>query len=261
MENKYLLYIDILGFTETIKDLSKTEEIFEIIDSLNVHQHNGFKTIVFSDTILVYNFLDPKSQSDREYIIMYSCEFAQDLMYRTIGRDVYFRGILTYGEFNHHKFKNIEGFYGKALVDSYIKEKSINCCGLFIDSECDKFNRIFPTIHYDSDLNFVYLNQSLDRFQNTIGCHLPVDSFFLTEIDDYYRIIWDVKLLKDIYYLMNNHSDAKVRTKYLETWHLYKKRYPKILDSLEKGDFEYSVICNDNAWIKKANKLEKSIME
>lgn len=53
---KFLLYIDILGFTEmAIKEPRKVERIFATIDSLNVHQHGAFKTIVFSDTILVYN--------------------------------------------------------------------------------------------------------------------------------------------------------------------------------------------------------------
>ena len=59
MENKYLLYIDVLDFTEIIKSLSKTEGVFKIIDPLNVHQHNMFKTIVFSDTVLVYNLFEP----------------------------------------------------------------------------------------------------------------------------------------------------------------------------------------------------------
>ena len=43
---KFLLYIDILGFTEmAIKEPRKVERIFATIDSLNVHQHGAFEGV------------------------------------------------------------------------------------------------------------------------------------------------------------------------------------------------------------------------
>ena len=86
MKNKYLLYLDILGFSQLVEHSPKTiREIYKIIDSLNVHTHDVFHTIVFSDTILVYNKVAPGSRDDHEYLVMNSIEFAQDLLYRFIG--------------------------------------------------------------------------------------------------------------------------------------------------------------------------------
>lgn len=53
------LYIDILGFSEMVqKQPCKIEKIFQIIDRLSVYKHYAFETIVFSDTILVFNKKD-----------------------------------------------------------------------------------------------------------------------------------------------------------------------------------------------------------
>ena len=69
---KAFLYIDILGFGQLVKDNSpKTEKIFEIIDGLNVHRHFAFQTIVFSDTILVFN---KNEEYQNHYYVTYLIE-------------------------------------------------------------------------------------------------------------------------------------------------------------------------------------------
>src|ERR1700674_5321702 len=90
--DRYFLYIDILGFADLVMSAPEcVADLFEIISSLSVHEHQSFGTIVFSDTILVY----PKSERGMgrradAYFIMYLCEFAQDLMYRLRNKDIYF---------------------------------------------------------------------------------------------------------------------------------------------------------------------------
>src|SRR5882672_7486391 len=102
MNAKYLLYLDILGFGDmAMADSTRVTRLYGILDSLNVHRHPGFRTIVFSDTILVYNDFTPKDEHEHEYAVMFSCEFAQDLLVRLVGYDVYFRALLEYGEFSH----------------------------------------------------------------------------------------------------------------------------------------------------------------
>jgi len=193
---KYLLYIDILGFSDLVrKNPKKIDNIYNVINSLNVHRHHAFKTIVFSDTILVYNLEEPKTPHDHSYLVMYAIEFAQDLWFRTVGKEVFFRGILRYGTFNHYDLSNISAYYGNALIDSYIKEKDLNCCGLFIDKSCQKYNDIFPMERYDQDISFVYINQSLERLWINTGGELPTDSFFLDSTYDYWSILWDLRFL------------------------------------------------------------------
>ena len=101
MTEKSFLYIDILGFSKmTNNSPNKIEQVFQILDSIKVHRHFAFKTIVFSDTILVFN--EDDSRSD-DYYVTYLCEFVQDLFYRTIYLNVFFRAVITKGEFKYQK--------------------------------------------------------------------------------------------------------------------------------------------------------------
>lgn len=257
---KFLLYIDILGFSDLVaKKPRKVEMLYSIIDSLNVHAHNAFKTIVFSDTILVYNTEASSSDRDREYFVMYACEFAQDLQRRLTGQDIHFRAVLVLGHFDHYHLKNIECFYGSALIKAYLREKDIPATGLFIDDASNHYNKIFPTTRFESDLNFVFLNQSLERLQNNTNGQLPTDNFVLNEMDDYGDILFDIRLLKGIYRNMQTQNNSRIRTKYLTTWHLFRNRYPKILDSLEARNFSPQTICENFDWTKMIATLTESI--
>lgn len=122
----YLLYIDILGFSDLVKnDPRKVDRLYNIINELNVHRHHAFKTIIFSDTILVYSPHLSNTERDHNYMSMYCVEFAQDLFYRTWREDVYFRAILDYGEFVHEELANCSKFYGEALINCYNLEKGL----------------------------------------------------------------------------------------------------------------------------------------
>jgi hypothetical protein len=91
MTDRYLLYIDILGFSDLVAGSDpKIHDLYEVIASLNVHDHPSFRAIIFSDTILVYNVEGQDTRSDRSYLVMYLCEFAQDLQHRLTAKDIFF---------------------------------------------------------------------------------------------------------------------------------------------------------------------------
>jgi hypothetical protein len=254
MNEKYLLYLDILNFSDLVKnDSSKVDYIYEIIDSLNVHKHDAFDTIVFSDTVLVYNKIDPLSQKDHSYLTMFSIEFAQDLLYRFIGKELYFRGVLTWGPFRHYQLKNINCFYGPALIESYLGEKEIQGTGLYIHNSAQQNNEIFKINRFDMNYSFVYLNQNLDRLFHTFGpfsnVNFPIlDPFFLDDTDFPLFIAKDIVMLRDVYDKMTNHKDKKVRVKFSTTWQFYKLRYPEFLSALESNRFSFDVICPGYDW-------------
>jgi hypothetical protein len=112
MPERYLLYIDMLGFSDLVLKRGGVGDLYKIIDSLNVHKHSAFKTIAFSDTLLVYNTYEPNTADDRRYAVMFMCEFAQDLFYRLVPRDLHFRAFLTKGEFEHQYLPHLQAFYG-----------------------------------------------------------------------------------------------------------------------------------------------------
>jgi hypothetical protein len=124
MPDRYLLYIDMLGFSDLVLRRGAVRQLYSIIDSLNVHDHHAFKTIAFSDTLLVYNTFEPETDHDRQYAIMYMCEFAKDLHYRLVPIDLHFRGFLTKGEFEQEALRHMQAFYGAALISSYQRERT-----------------------------------------------------------------------------------------------------------------------------------------
>jgi len=258
---KFLLYIDILGFTEmAIKEPRKVERIFATIDSLNVHQHGAFKTIVFSDTILVYNNQPAVTDEEKNYLVWYLIEFAEDLDHRLTGQDVYFRAIITSGKFKHYQLENVECFFGQALINAYLQEKDIPAIGLFIDAACNAHNEYFRVEPFGNGLFFVYLNRALESLHEMNGGKYPVIDPSILAMEFPY-LPWQVRFLKDIYQQMRTHKDAKVRSKSLATWDFYKRRYDTMLTALEHGGFVLSSLVNDSWFAEEVKAMERDIRD
>lgn len=260
MSTKYLLYIDILGFSDLVKtDPIQVERIYGVLDSLNVHSHHAFRTIVFSDTVLVYNRFDPKPSDvkEHEYLVWYLIEFAEDLHHRLTGQGLYFRAVLVSGEFQHYALENIDCFFGKALIEAHTREKTIPSVGLFIDTGCNQYNRYFRTEHFGNRLHFVHLNRSVESLQNETNGELPVEANLLD--DNYPYLAWQVRFLSDIHTMKQNHPDPIVRTKFLTAWDFYIRRYPKLLKALEVGGFDMKVFNPMYDWSQQLRLLAESI--
>jgi hypothetical protein len=260
MPNKYLLYIDILGFSDLVqRDPRQVEKIYGVLDSLNVHRHNVFHTIVFSDTVLVYNRVNPKpnDRQAHEYLVWYSIEFAEDLHHRLTGQDVYFRAVLVRGKFQHYALSHIDCFFGKALIDAHVREKNIPSIGLFIDSACNNYNRFFRTEPFGNDLHFVYLNRAVENLHQDTHGAVPVDPILLD--NNYPYIVWQVRFLRDVHNMMRTHPDPRVRAKFLTTWDFYRRRYPQILAVLEEGGFNMKVFHPSFNWSKQLKILADDI--
>lgn len=235
----------------------KVARVYSILDELNVHKHNSFKTIVFSDTILVYNPDLAETDREREYLIWYLIEFAEDLHHRLTGQDIYFRAILTTGSFNHYSLKNIDCFFGIALINAYTSEKNIPSLGLFIDKKCNEYNQYFRTKPFDKELNFVYLNRHLEYLQTHTGGIFPSRETLLSDIAPY--IPWQVEFLKDIYENMRNHTSPAVRVKFLTAWDFYAKRYPSMIRALVDSNFSLSSLGPERVWENQCEIMARDI--
>ena len=260
MPIKYLLYIDILGFSDLVKrDPLQVERIYGVLDSLNVHRHDMFRTIVFSDTVLVYNRTDPKLNDKKahEYIVWYSIEFAEDLHHRLTGQGLFFRAVLVSGEFQHYALENIDCFFGEALIDAHARERTIPSIGLFIDTACNQYNCYFRTEPFGNQLHFVYLNRSVESLQQDTNGNLPVDPILLD--DNYPYLAWQVRFLRDVHSMRREHPDPTVRAKFLTAWDLYYRRYPKILKALEEGGFDMTVFNEKYNWSEQLRMLAADI--
>jgi hypothetical protein len=258
LSDRYLLYIDLLGFAEmTVRDPRKIARLYSIIDSLNAHRHDVFRAIVFSDTLLVYNHSDPSTDEDKDCLVWYLIEFAEDLHHRLTGQDIYFRGIVCSGDFEHYELKNIQCFYGGALVNAYLTEKDIGCAGLFIDDHCNNHNKYFHTAPYSKNLNFVYLNRHLEYLDNATGGKYPTSS--VNCFDDAPYLPHQIRYLKDIFSAMRHHPSPRARAKLLANWDFHSARYPALTDILARNQFDISAITPNTDWSKEIKSMEENI--
>lgn len=258
MNDRFLLYIDILGFSEmTQREPRKVARTYAILDSLNVHKHKAFKTIVFSDTVLVYNPELPTSDHERNYLVWYLIEFAEDLHHRLTGQDIYFRAVLTRGEFSHYPLEHIECFFGKALINAYLREKEIPSIGLFIDDKCNLHNQYFRVARFNDQFHFVYLNRSLENLTQLTGDKYPFRDKAIE--DQAAHTPWQVRFLKDVFENMRNHPIPAVRTKFLTAWDYYAMRYPGMTHALIHSGFSLSSLGGQHAWAEEEMAMTKNI--
>lgn len=259
MDERFLLYIDILGFSDMVaKEPRKVARVYAILNLLNVHRHQSFKTIVFSDTVLVYNIEPALTDKDREYYVWFLTEFAEDLHHKLTGQDIYFRAMLVAGDFSHYQLENVECFFGMALINAYNAEKGIPSLGLFMDSKCAEYNRFFRLAPFSQEFSFVYLSRSLEHLNEYSGGSYPVDIYGPGENTAPFAP-WQVRFLRDIHHEMRNHPSPHVRAKFLTAWDFYFKRYPEMLQALLQQNFDLNALGYQGAWALAEQTMKKDI--
>lgn len=255
---RFLLYIDILGFKEmTLTEPRKVTRIYSILDRLNVFDHPNFKTIVFSDTILTYNPTEVHTHEEREYLVWYLTEFAEDLHHRLIGQDVWFRAVLVAGDFNHYRLNNIECFFGASLITAYLAEKKLPLIGLAMHRSCQPYNRYFQVEPFTNDYAFVCLARQLREFSKVAGQNIPFQD---SVIEDLVPAMPEaVRFLRDLHTLMRSHEEPAVRAKALATWDFYSRCYPQIVAALVQADFSLDALAPPGTWSDGEAVLEANI--
>ena len=240
----YLLYLDVLGFSEMAATPNRVLNLYQIMDRLNVHAHKVFKSIVFSDTLLVYNVLQPRDANDRNYCVMYLLEFAQDLLYRLIGRNYYFRAILTKGEFLYHRFENLEAFFGQALIDAYRQEKDLIGVGLFLDNRLLLENTIFPTQQHCDRYHYVFLTQDVTSANDYGKAGFPFSGAILDSTATNFPTYAQFVFLADVYANAMEHPVPKVRAKFQATWVFYQVKFPDLCNVLQRSGFDLNAVAD-----------------
>jgi hypothetical protein len=253
---KYFLYIDILGFSSLVI-AGRVRDLYRRLDNLNAHDHPSFSTIVFSDTIVIYNKDDLDwDEDDKTALVSRLCEFAADLFYRLISQDIHFRAYICCGEFLHSKLQHIEAFYGRALVQSYYREREIQCAGLFIENDLVPYIGGFESDKYDEHSHYVHLIEYLRQLPFAEGS-APIDpnSVRLIGLDG---LSYDIAYLQNVHtHMCNMAMSPRVRVKYLSAWQMIQKRHRALLNVLERSNFDPHSIC-DMDWKQVFKKIGTS---
>ena len=249
MNKRLFLYIDILGFKELIKDKEKTLLLFSILDKARVHTDSNYRSIVFSDTIIAYNINSNYTDEAKEMEVMFLIELTQDIFHRLIGTGIYFRAIITEGEFFYNKFKNLEAYFGEALVEAYLEEKHLEGTGLYLNNILRNYNQIFHFKKFSKKFDYIYLThmcsgltpwlkQNVDEIDKPDFDAYPLHEDHLIHEGLEYIVYPELVHLKDVYLKMNNHPIPRIRTKFLTTWNMYCHAYPGLTRNLIKENFD-----------------------
>ena len=244
MASRLFLYIDILGFKQLVKSGGDISQLYKTIDELNVHRDRDFTCIVFSDTVLVYAsemWLGAPDQG-----IMWLIEFAQDLFFRLISKDIHFRAYITLGEFEHYKLENIEAYYGEALIDCYEKEKDIKCAGVFLDDSLIGMCDIFKTTRFSKTAHFVHVMQNLDMISMPyeIYPHPYLGEYILSTGMEWW-------IAYQLYYLCNIFQKScdellptEVRLKFYNTWKMIDLHHSGLTRRLVEAEFDFKQVID-----------------
>ncbi|MCH7472651.1 hypothetical protein IIA79_06845 [bacterium] len=119
---RFLLYVDILGFRDLVQS-NETRAVYMLLDQLLAQCEEskfllkGFRTLYFSDTVLIYK----ESREFLERELLDICFIASKLWCALAANNIPCRGALAYGDF--HAEMNSSGehivFCGKALVEAH----------------------------------------------------------------------------------------------------------------------------------------------
>ena len=233
--NRYFLYLDILGFSELVKRQSGNtiNDLYEVISSLNANRHGAFKVVVFSDTVVVYNVNGGDTPEDSSYLTMFLCEFVKDLLHRLTGRAIYFRAVITHGDFTHYELNGIPCFFGNALVDAYNSEKELKAIGLFIPKQISHHCDIFRYREFSDNYNFVYVTQALNEIELWGSDGYPLPSELIESTDFKWEIYPEISHVASMLSgSLNSMFPESVRAKYAASWDMYCAQYPNITRQL-----------------------------
>ncbi len=238
MSRKLFLYIDILGFKDLVESGFDMTELFEIIDENPVHRDRDFTSIVFSDTMIVY--ASEEWNSHKNMGVMWLVEFAQYLFYRLISKNINIRAYITEGEFHHYKMKNIEAYYGEALIECYLREKDIKCTGVFIDRKLSSYSDIFKLTKFDENCSFVHVMQHLDMISFKED-YYPISGEELEATGMEWWVAYLLYYIKNLNDVMEQENLPKdISLKYSNTWKMIESKHSGLLKALRKFNFEFS---------------------
>jgi len=134
-QGRYLLFLDILGFSELV-ETKGAEEIYAVIDSAlkafgRWEELNGlFKTIYFSDTFLFYQ--EPKGYGDWAFLDVYA--IGGMVLSALLAAGIPARGAISFGEFEVQLDSTGRHpvYFGRALIEAYKAEQREKWIGITV---------------------------------------------------------------------------------------------------------------------------------
>ena len=134
-QGRYVLLLDILGFSELVESKG-AEEIYGVInEALRAfgrweELNKLFRTIYFSDTFVFYQ--DPKGYGDWAFLDVYA--IGGMVLSALLAKGIPARGAISFGEFEVRADNSgkHQVYFGRALIEAYRAEQRENWIGITI---------------------------------------------------------------------------------------------------------------------------------
>lgn len=132
---RYLLFMDILGFSELVAKKGSEDVYRTVTNALDEFDRwerlNGnFRTIYFSDSFIFYQ--NSKGYGDWAFLDVYA--IGGMVLSALLAKGIAARGAISFGEFeviSHHS-NNRQVYFGAALIEAHLEEKKENWIGISI---------------------------------------------------------------------------------------------------------------------------------
>ena len=132
---RYVLYLDILGFSDLVESRC-AEEVYETINKALAafgrweEVNNLFRTIYFSDTFIFYQ--EQKGYGDWAFLDVY--DIGGMVLSALLANGIPARGAISFGEFEVRIDESAKHqvYFGRALIEAYRAEQKENWIGISI---------------------------------------------------------------------------------------------------------------------------------
>ena len=140
---KYVAFLDVLGFKQTLKKLTQNEAemyisslstlLYRTWEDREAQKSKNINGYIVSDSIIVY------TNNDKPSALIELLDYVLDVSKKAfVEQSVLFRCGIAKGEFNHlkaHSFENLQKglIVGQAYIDAYLLEDQAKVSGIIVD--------------------------------------------------------------------------------------------------------------------------------
>ena len=151
--NTYLLWLDILGFTQLIESKSP-HEVYRIVDlalesnRYYEHENSPLSSLAFSDTIMVWHRDEPDNHWEAFFSL---ASRASTVCSRLLANGIPVRGAISYGDFTvaQSTSKRDDIFFGHAMLDAYRAAEQEQFIGVVVTKRA--YEKMMGEPEYEGD--------------------------------------------------------------------------------------------------------------
>ena len=94
----------------------RVDWLFQRLDAARIHSDSNCHATVFSDTLIAYNRRELQSAEAKSIKVMFLIELVQQFTSLIVRSGIFYKAVVTEGNFSYTKLRKIQAYYGDALL-------------------------------------------------------------------------------------------------------------------------------------------------